>query len=119
MVGKWYGLHFLSRYLIYAHAYQNVHAVGDRANGIVLDAFEASLSGANVTALRPRLEHAQMMTTADMIRLGKLGGGFGGWSGQLFIDSVSSVIASVQPTHASVIKTYSPTRNPIVTFITF
>lgn len=60
----------------------NVHAIGDRANGIVLDAFEASLSGANVTALRPRLEHAQMMTPADMIRLGKLG-----------------VIASVQPAH--------------------
>lgn len=61
----------------------NVHAVGDRANGIVLDAFEASLKGANVTALRPRLEHAQMMTKADMVRLGKLG-----------------VIASIQPTHA-------------------
>ncbi|KAJ3574658.1 hypothetical protein NP233_g1624 [Leucocoprinus birnbaumii] len=61
----------------------NVHAIGDRANGIVLDAFEASLQGANVTALRPRLEHAQMMTRADMKRLGKLG-----------------VIASVQPTHA-------------------
>ncbi|KAG6832492.1 hypothetical protein H0H87_001417 [Tephrocybe sp. NHM501043] len=61
----------------------NVHAIGDRANGIVLDAFEASLKGANVTALRPRLEHAQIMTVADMKRLGRLG-----------------VIASVQPTHA-------------------
>ncbi|TFK44025.1 amidohydrolase family-domain-containing protein [Crucibulum laeve] len=60
----------------------NVHAIGDRANGIVLDAFEAALQGANVTALRPRLEHAQIMTKADMNRLGKLG-----------------VIASVQPTH--------------------
>jgi predicted amidohydrolase YtcJ len=39
-----------------------------------LDAFEASLKGANVTALRPRLEHAQMMTKEDMVRLGKLGG---------------------------------------------
>ncbi|KAJ7434368.1 amidohydrolase [Mycena galericulata] len=61
----------------------NVHAIGDRSNGIVLDAFEASLKGVNVTALRPRLEHAQLMTKADMERLGKLG-----------------VIASVQPTHA-------------------
>ncbi|KAJ7478902.1 amidohydrolase family-domain-containing protein [Mycena latifolia] len=61
----------------------NVHAIGDRANGIVLDAFEASLMGANVTALRPRLEHAQLMTKVDMERLGKLG-----------------VIASVQPAHA-------------------
>ncbi|KAJ6535556.1 amidohydrolase family-domain-containing protein [Mycena capillaripes] len=62
----------------------NVHAIGDRANGIVLDAFEASLKGVNVTALRPRLEHAQLMTKADMRRLGILG-----------------VIASVQPTHAT------------------
>jgi len=61
----------------------NVHAIGDRANSIVLDAFEAALSGVNVTALRPRLEHAQLMTRADMKRLGRLG-----------------VIASVQPTHA-------------------
>jgi len=53
------------------------------SNGFVLDAFEASLKGANVTALRPRLEHAQMMTKEDMVRLGKLG-----------------VIASIQPTHA-------------------
>ncbi|KAF8972938.1 amidohydrolase family-domain-containing protein [Flammula alnicola] len=51
----------------------NVHAIGDRANGIVLDVFEASLKGVNVTASRPRLEHAQMMTKADMVRLGKLG----------------------------------------------
>lgn len=55
-------------------AQQNVHAIGDRANGLVLDAFEASLKGVNVTALRPRLEHAQMMTRNDMKRLGKLGG---------------------------------------------
>ncbi|KII92233.1 hypothetical protein PLICRDRAFT_37025 [Plicaturopsis crispa FD-325 SS-3] len=61
----------------------NVHAIGDRANGIVLDAFEAALEGANVSALRPRLEHAQIMTKADMERVGKLG-----------------VIASIQPTHA-------------------
>jgi len=61
----------------------NVHAIGDRANGVVLDAFERSLEGANVTALRPRLEHAQFMTKDDMLRLGRLG-----------------VIASVQPAHA-------------------
>ncbi|KAJ3836255.1 amidohydrolase family-domain-containing protein [Lentinula raphanica] len=61
----------------------NVHAIGDRANGLVVDAFQASLKGANVTALRPRLEHAQLMTKADMRRLGELG-----------------VIASIQPTHA-------------------
>ncbi|KDR67040.1 hypothetical protein GALMADRAFT_258710 [Galerina marginata CBS 339.88] len=61
----------------------NVHAIGDRANGIVLDAFEVALKGVNVSALRPRLEHAQIISKTDMNRLGKLG-----------------VIASVQPTHA-------------------
>lgn len=53
---------------------KNVHAIGDRANAIVLDAFEAALKDVNVTALRPRLEHAQIMTRKDMERLGKLGG---------------------------------------------
>ncbi|KAJ7936251.1 hypothetical protein B0H13DRAFT_1853618 [Mycena leptocephala] len=33
----------------------NVHANGDRANGIVLDAFEVVLKGVNVTALHPCL----------------------------------------------------------------
>ncbi|KAJ7508032.1 amidohydrolase 3 [Mycena galericulata] len=51
----------------------NVHAIGDRANGIVLDAFEVALKGVNVTALRPRLEHAQLMTKEDMRPLGRLG----------------------------------------------
>ncbi|KAK0485942.1 amidohydrolase family-domain-containing protein [Armillaria novae-zelandiae] len=60
----------------------NVHAIGDRANGIVLDAFEKALSGIDVATLRPRLEHAQLLTEADMKRVGELG-----------------VIASVQPTH--------------------
>ncbi|TFK83915.1 hypothetical protein K466DRAFT_497548 [Polyporus arcularius HHB13444] len=62
----------------------NVHAIGDRANGHVLDAFEAALESANVTALRPRLEHAQILAQKDMARFGDLG----------------AVIASVQPTHA-------------------
>ncbi|KAH9851483.1 amidohydrolase family-domain-containing protein [Lenzites betulinus] len=61
----------------------NVHAIGDRANGVVLDAFEAALAKANGTALRPRLEHAQILAQKDMARFGDLG-----------------VIASVQPTHA-------------------
>lgn len=61
----------------------NVHAIGDYANGIVLDTFETALKDVNVTALRPRLEHAQILTKTDMERVGKLG-----------------VIASIQPTHA-------------------
>lgn len=61
----------------------NVHAIGDYANGVVLDTFETALKDVNVTALRPRLEHAQILTKTDMERVGKLG-----------------VIASIQPTHA-------------------
>ncbi|KAK7692795.1 hypothetical protein QCA50_004428 [Cerrena zonata] len=61
----------------------NVHAIGDRANGIVLDAFEAALKDVDVSALRPRLEHAQILSDKDMARFGDLG-----------------VIASIQPTHA-------------------
>ena len=55
-----------------------MHAIGDRANGIVLDAFEVALNGSNtnVSALRPRLEHAQIMTEKDMERLGRLGGDY-------------------------------------------
>ncbi|KAF9245006.1 amidohydrolase family-domain-containing protein [Melanogaster broomeanus] len=61
----------------------NVHAIGDYANRIVLDAFEAALGNANVSALRPRLEHAQILSKEDIARVGKLG-----------------VIASVQAAHA-------------------
>ncbi|KAH8828114.1 amidohydrolase 3 [Flagelloscypha sp. PMI_526] len=71
----------------------NVHAIGDKANGIVLDVFEHSLDGVDVAALRPRLEHAQIMTREDMERLGKLG-----------------VIASVQPTHATSDMSYAEER---------
>jgi hypothetical protein len=55
---------------------QNVHAIGDRANGIVMDVFEASLKGINISASRPRLEHAQIITQTDRERLGRLGGAF-------------------------------------------
>lgn len=48
--------------------------IGDLANGVVLDVFESALNGVDVAALRPRLEHAQIMTRDDMKRLGKLGG---------------------------------------------
>ncbi|PBK76801.1 hypothetical protein ARMSODRAFT_948639 [Armillaria solidipes] len=60
----------------------NVHAIGDRANGIVLDALESAFEDVDVAAMRPRLEHAQIMAKADIQRAGKIG-----------------VIASVQPTH--------------------
>ncbi|KAG5638423.1 hypothetical protein H0H81_012754 [Sphagnurus paluster] len=64
----------------------NIHAIGDRANGIILDTFEQAQRelGVNIRALRPRLEHAQIMAPEDMHRIGDLG-----------------VIASIQPTHAT------------------
>lgn len=64
--------------LFFVFVTQNIHAIGDRANAIILDAFENALQDTNVTALRPRLEHAQIMTRRDMGRLGKLGGAFTG-----------------------------------------
>ncbi|KAH6885592.1 amidohydrolase family-domain-containing protein [Coprinopsis sp. MPI-PUGE-AT-0042] len=65
----------------------NVHAIGDRANGVILDAFQLALDEMNMTTfegshLRPRLEHAQIIAKKDIERLTRMG-----------------VIASVQPTH--------------------
>ncbi len=57
-----------------------VHAIGDRANRNVLDAF-APLAGRDV---RFRIEHAQVVAPADMPRFAQLG-----------------VIAAMQPTHAT------------------
>lgn len=69
---------------------KNVHAIGDRANGLVLDAFEKALDGVDVVALRPRLEHAQLLSESDMKRFGKLGGELG----SLQFDSLLNVVAS-------------------------
>lgn len=59
-----------------------VHAIGDRANREVLDAFEAA--GVRGRDLRFRIEHAQVVSPADIPRFAALG-----------------VIASMQPTHAT------------------
>ena len=60
-----------------------VHAIGDRANRNVLDAFERA--GCALTRdHRFRIEHAQVVAPADIARFAKLG-----------------VIASMQPTHAT------------------
>ncbi|EJD51078.1 hypothetical protein AURDEDRAFT_143337 [Auricularia subglabra TFB-10046 SS5] len=61
----------------------NTHAIGDRANGIFLDVI-GSIEPQIVKALRPRVEHAQIVSPPDLNRFGELG-----------------VIASVQPTHAT------------------
>ncbi len=60
----------------------NTHAIGDRANRIVLDEYSKALKGKNDR--RFRIEHAQVVSLPDF---------------QLFADN--SVIASVQATHAT------------------
>lgn len=59
------------------------HAIGDRGNRIVLDAYASSL-GAASNERRWRIEHAQVIAPGDIPRLAKMG-----------------VIASMQPTHAT------------------
>ena len=60
-----------------------VHAIGDRANTLVLDVFERVLA---TTDRRPhlRIEHAQILTPADIPRFARLG-----------------VVPSMQPTHCT------------------
>jgi predicted amidohydrolase YtcJ len=58
------------------------HAIGDRGNRIVLDAYEAALRTVPVRDHRLRIEHAQVLDPADIPRFAKLG-----------------VIASMQSTH--------------------
>lgn len=66
-----------------AHGFQvNIHAIGDRANRVVLDIYE-SLYGSGDQDLRWRIEHSQHIHTDDIPRFGSLG-----------------VIASMQGIHA-------------------
>jgi predicted amidohydrolase YtcJ len=59
-----------------------VHAIGDRANRVALDAFERTRGVWGPRGLVPRIEHAQLLHPADVARFGGLG-----------------VAASVQPAH--------------------
>ena len=59
-----------------------VHAIGDRANAIVLDIFERLVKERGARDRRPRIEHAQVVRAADKPRFKALG-----------------VIASIQPSH--------------------
>lgn len=59
-----------------------VHAIGDRANAIVLDAVEKLIRERGTRDRRPRIEHAQVVRQADKARFRAL-----------------SVIASIQPSH--------------------
>jgi hypothetical protein len=62
----------------------NTHAIGDRANRLVLDAYEAAMEACDAPVRRPRIEHAQILHPDDLPRFGSLG-----------------VIASVQPLFAT------------------
>ena len=59
-----------------------VHAIGDRACRLVLEAFEAA--GPALRLLRPRIEHLQVLQPADLPRL-----------------SAAGAVASMQPVHAT------------------
>ncbi|MCC7013579.1 MAG: amidohydrolase [Planctomycetes bacterium] len=71
-----------------------VHAIGDGANRTVLDALEARIRATpEFAALRPRIEHAQVVAPDDWARFEELG-----------------VIASMQPTHATSDMPWAPRR---------
>jgi predicted amidohydrolase YtcJ len=59
-----------------------IHAIGDRANSLVLDIYEKAAAANGPRDRRWRVEHAQHLRPADIARLGRLG-----------------VVASVQPYH--------------------
>lgn len=69
-----------------------VHAIGDTAVTRVLDLYERELGPAGA-ALRPRIEHAQVVRPADVPRFATLG-----------------VIAAVQPTHCTSDMPWAPAR---------
>src|SRR5919201_569680 len=50
-----------------------VHAIGDLANRDALDAFEATREAWAPLGLRPRIEHAQLLTAEDLPRFARLG----------------------------------------------
>lgn len=60
------------------------HAIGDAANRFVLDAYEKAFAGKDGSAYRFRIEHAQILSLADVPRFKKLG-----------------VLPSMQPTHCT------------------
>jgi predicted amidohydrolase YtcJ len=59
-----------------------VHAIGDRGNRVVLDAYDAALKAVPVADHRFRIEHAQVIALDDIPRFAKMG-----------------VIPSMQPSH--------------------
>jgi predicted amidohydrolase YtcJ len=71
--------------LIIPHGFQiNTHAIGDRANRIVLDEYEHAFETIGGRNLRHRIEHSQIVHPDDIPRFKEL-----------------NIIASMQPTHAT------------------
>lgn len=62
----------------------NFHAIGDRANRLALDQFEATFKKHGGQSLRNRIEHAQVVAPSDLARFSSL-----------------QVLPSMQPTHAT------------------
>jgi len=62
----------------------NTHAIGDRANTLVLDAYAKGFEDKEKVALRHRVEHAQVIRPDELQRFADL-----------------KMIASMQPTHAT------------------
>jgi len=62
----------------------NVHAIGDAGNRQILDTFAKEIPANRGQALRHRIEHAQVVTLADIPRFASIG-----------------IIPSMQPTHAT------------------
>jgi predicted amidohydrolase YtcJ len=57
-----------------AHGFQvATHAIGDRANRIVLDAYEKALAERPTSDHRFRIEHAQVLDASDVARFARLG----------------------------------------------
>ena len=70
-----------------------VHAIGDRANALVLDAFEKAAAARPRADRRFRIEHAQVVRRADLARYAKL-----------------RVVASIQPSHCIDDMRWAPKR---------
>jgi predicted amidohydrolase YtcJ len=62
----------------------NTHAIGDNANKVVLDLYQAQIKATQTQALRHRVEHAQILRLSDIPRFAEL-----------------NIIASMQATHAT------------------
>lgn len=68
-----------------------VHAIGDEANHLILDSYEAARKASGRTDARHRVEHAQHLLPEDIARFAKLG-----------------VVASLQPYHKADDGRYAP-----------